>query len=106
MPMGTVKFYPDTSKGNTNTKVGTGMIKRDGTYILMTEGREGAPAGWYKVAVEAHGMPDPSLMQAGSKAPPPPPAVNARFTKPDSSKLTVEVKDGAPSGAYDFAVTK
>lgn len=105
IPMGMVEFHPDEGKGNSFKGKATGMIKSDGVYTLSTGGREGAPLGWYKVTVSGQGMPDASQMPQGAKAPTPP-AVNAKYGKPESSGFSIEVKDGAPAGAYDLALIK
>jgi hypothetical protein len=105
MPMGTVQFHPDAGRGNSFNGKPTGMIKSDGTYTLNTEGREGAPAGWYKVTVSGQGMPDPTKMAESSKVPTAP-TINAKYTRPDSSGFAFEVKDGAPTGAYDLSLVK
>lgn len=105
MPMGTVEFHPDASKGNTAKVKPTGMIKPDGTYTLFTDGREGVPTGWYIATVSGQGMPDPATMKAGSKAPTAP-VVKQKYTKPETSDFHIEVKDGAPTGAYDLSLIK
>jgi hypothetical protein len=105
LPMGTVEFHPDASKGNNFKGKAIGMIKSDGSYVLNTDGRDGAPVGWYKVTVSGQGMPDPAKMTEGSK-PPAPPIIQAKYGKPDSSGLALEVKDGAPAGAYDLSLVK
>jgi len=105
MPMGTVTYHPDAAKGNTHKAPVTGMIKPDGTYTLNTDGKPGAPAGWYQVTISGQGMPDMSMMKDGGKTPAPP-AVNPKYAKPESSGFAVEVKDGAPAGAYDLPLVK
>ena len=105
MPLGTVTYHPDAAKGNTRQgKVG-GMIKSDGTYTLQTDGKLGAPAGWYFVTVTGQGMPDMAKMPEPGKMPTPP-AVNPKYTKPETSGFQIEVKDGAPAGAYDLPLVK
>jgi len=106
MPMGTVEFHPDTGKGNNFKGTPRGMIKSDGTYTLNTDGRDGAPVGWYKVTVSGQGMPDPSKMGGEGGKAPTPPVVNAMYTKPDTTKFSIEVKDGAPAGTYDLSLSK
>ncbi len=105
MPMGTVEYHPDAAKGNSHPAKVTGMIKADGTYTLQTDGKPGAPAGWYLVAVTGKGMPDMSKMQDPGKMPAPP-AVNPKYTKPETAGFSIEVKDGAPAGAYDLPLVK
>src|SRR5262249_13520830 len=53
---GSVSFRPDKAKGNTSTYEPAGDIDADGNYKLYTPVRadapkEGAPPGWYRVAV-------------------------------------------------------
>src|SRR5262249_25269215 len=50
---GTVSFRPDKAKGNTEPHEPAANIEADGTYKLYTAYKEGAPTGWYKVAVVA-----------------------------------------------------
>jgi hypothetical protein len=104
LPMGTVEFHPDSGRGNNSKLRSEGMIKSGGVYTLITDGREGAPAGWYKVAINAKGMPDMSMMESGKA--PTPPVINSKYSKPDSSGFSVEVKDGAAPGSYDFSLVK
>jgi len=99
--------------------VPSGQIK-DGTYKIVTNGKDGAPAGQYNVAVQtvtptggglamdpnkavASGTP---LSPTGSSSMGDAPPINAKFTAPDTSGLHYEVKDGQPAGAYDLKVTK
>src|SRR5262245_43577043 len=53
LPTGSVSFRPDASKGNTSTWEPSGDIGPDGTYKLSTNGKPGAPPGWYRVIVAA-----------------------------------------------------
>src|SRR4051794_21991843 len=53
---GMVTFFPDEEKGNKSKKVAEGPIKPDGTYTLSTAGKEGCPAGWYRVTITSSGM--------------------------------------------------
>jgi hypothetical protein len=105
MPMGTVEYHPDGGKGNTFKGTPRGMITPDGSYSLVTDGREGAPVGWYLVTITGQGMPDPSKMTEPGKMPTPP-AVNPKYARPGTSGFSVEVKDGAPAGVYDLSLIK
>ena len=105
MPLGTVTFHPDAGKGNASKSTTSGNIKADGTYVLLTDGKEGAAAGWYNVTVSGQGMPDPSKMTEPGKMPTAP-VVNAKYTKPETSGFSIEVKDGAAAGAYDLSLVK
>ena len=74
MTTGTVKFAPDASKGNTSKESALGLIQPDGKYSLVTNGRSGAPLGWYKVSVEPTAI--PGELPAG-QAPPKPAATRS-----------------------------
>ena len=101
LPSGIVTFVPDASKGNTSKENAIGMIGADGSYSLKTNGRDGAPLGWYKVGVDPRGMPIdvPPVGQPLPKAP----AINAKYQKPDTSGISIEVTESAAKpGAYDI----
>lgn len=93
---GQVAFHPDTAKGNTAKGVPAGAIGADGTYTLSTDGKSGAPAGWYKVTVVTN-FPGVS----GEPVP-----INAKYGNPSGSGLEREVVPSPASGAYDLQVTK
>jgi len=93
---GSLAFHPDAAKGNASKKTGAADIK-DGSYKLYTDGRPGAPAGWYKVTVVSAGEPDNTKPEAPVKS-----LVAPRYA---DSKLTdqyIEVKAG---GSYDLKVS-
>ncbi len=94
---GSVLFKPDGAKGNTSTRDIFGHIKEDGTYTLVTGKKEGAPLGWYKVAIQASEPVDPNNVRAAPKS-----LVNKKYTKPETSGLSVEVVDSPAEGAYDL----
>jgi hypothetical protein len=94
---GSVVFKPDGSKGNTSQRVIVGLIKEDGTYTLVTGKKEGAPLGWYKVAVQASEPIDPKNIRAAPKS-----LVSKKYTVPETSGLSVEVVDSPAEGAYDL----
>jgi len=96
---GTVKFAPDASKGNTSKESAIGLIQPDGKYSLVTNGRSGAPLGWYKVTVEPTAV--PGELPAG-QAPPKPAAINAKYKKAETSGILIEVTENPKPGAYDI----
>jgi hypothetical protein len=98
---GAVNFYPDAAKGNKDGNVYVSQIDEQGQYKLFGGGKEGAPAGWYKVTVNASAPPKPNQPYAVTQ-----PLVDEKFTKVDFTPLAVEVKPDAPPGAYDLKVTK
>ena len=48
---GTITLIADASKGNTEQGTSTGKIESDGRYAISTDGKEGAPPGWYKAII-------------------------------------------------------
>jgi len=100
LPAGTITFTPDASKGNSSKESAIGMLKEDGSYSLVTNGRDGAPLGWYKVSVNPLAM--PTEMPPAGKPLPKPPAIDPKYQKGDSSGISIEVKEQAPPGAYDI----
>ncbi len=48
-----VWLYPDSARGNLYPRVSIGKIREDGKFKVFTDGKEGAPPGWYRVAVLA-----------------------------------------------------
>ncbi len=103
LPLGYITFYPDESKDNKSTKLPYGQIQADGSYTLVTNSKPGAPPGWYKVVVAATKDPLPAR-------PPPNWSPNwlhdAKYARPDTTDLKVEVVASPVPGRYDFALTR
>ena len=92
-------FAPDTAKGNTHAVGPAAAIEPDGSYTLTTNGKAGAPAGWYKVTVSTRTPPKEGATSA--------PAESAVYIDPvySDTKLTPlsrEVIDSPESGWYDL----
>ena len=96
---GTVRFVPDKARGNTATAEPVGTIGPDGTYTLSTNGKTGAPPGWYQVTVNATEVPESSKPFSGKAL------VARKYNAPESSGLSVEVVSSPKPGAYDLQVT-
>ncbi|HXD86196.1 MAG TPA: hypothetical protein VN641_06865 [Urbifossiella sp.] len=101
LPTGQVTYYPDETKGNTSNKVSSGLIQPDGTYSISTGTtrgvKEGVPAGWYKVTVgKAAVSGDTSKVKV--------PEFNEDYASEKTTTLRIEVKAGAPAGAYDLKI--
>jgi hypothetical protein len=94
LPAGLVVFIPDADKGNASPGELRARSDEKGVYELSTDGKPGAPPGWYRVTVWA--MKEPNV------AKPPEWLAHSRYTDPRTSGLAVEVKEDAPAGAYDF----
>jgi hypothetical protein len=106
LPVGSVSFRPDASKGNTSMHIPNGDINVQGNYELVTLGRKGAPPGWYKVLVFADANP---LATAGAPPVHPLPPkwmMNVKYTNEKTTNLSIEVIDKAAPGAYDLNVSK
>jgi len=106
---GVVTFIPDQGKGNKVAKGPVGKIGSDGTYTIATDGKDGAPLGWYKVTVVTQ-MPGMDAAPADPSKPPPMPSgggdINKRFTSAETTTLSVEVVAAPQPGQYDLKVTR
>jgi hypothetical protein len=98
MTVGVVTFYPNQAQGNKNIVVPTGMIK-DGEYKMQTNGKDGAPPGWYKVTISAN-SPTVAILPADAVKP------NDSYQNKMMSELQVDVKETPPPSGYNFNLTK
>lgn len=98
--IGSVSFRPDTTKGNKTLHHPTGDIDAEGTYVLYTIGKKGAPPGWYRVIVFADGNPAP--------APGIPPRWlhDVKYTNAGTTDLLIEVVETPPAGGYDLKLSR
>ena len=106
---GTVNLQPDEAKGNSSKFAPSGMIDSSGNYKLTTDGRDGAPLGWYKVGIgqgmTMGGGADVSLKDP-SKSMAPKASFNMKYQTPAGSGLSIEIVENPPAGAYDIKLTK
>ncbi|HEX4613352.1 MAG TPA: hypothetical protein VH092_34525 [Urbifossiella sp.] len=93
---GSVRFVPDTSRGNTDKHEPAGEIGGDGLYVITTGGKIGAPAGWYKVGIISADTPD-STKPLDAKS-----YVGKKYNDAQTSGLTIEVVAAPTPGAYDL----
>ena len=99
VPKGDVVFVPDAAKGNTHLQFGVGKLEPDGSYKAMTIQTEGVKPGWYKVMILAtENEPQESLAWV------PIWIVPVKYTKPETTDLSVEVIANPAAGAYDFTL--
>lgn len=98
LPLGKVVFQPDADRGNTSRQEPRGSIDDQGVYRLSTGDREGAPPGWYRVAVFA--------MKPGTDDGNRPVEWlhNPRYTDARGSGLSVQVVEDPAPGTYDLAL--
>jgi hypothetical protein len=103
---GLVSFNPDSSKGNSSQFVPVAQVDSDGRYTLTTEGKEGAPPGWYKATVTP-GMPRMDPGADPSKTPMPKMiTLNPKYGDAAKTPFSIEVIANAPAGHYDLKLSK
>jgi hypothetical protein len=86
---GNVTFFPLDHDPNICQPLG--IIDSQGNYFVSSYGKKGAPAGKYRVTVEA-GSDDKKLDMM----------VDGRYLNPEKTPLTITVQENAPAGAYDL----
>jgi hypothetical protein len=97
---GSVSLRGDAARGNPTMHQPTGAINSDGRFELITGGKKGAPAGWYKVMVTAYenrieeGPVKPRLL------------LDEKYYHPQKTDLSLEVVAEPAPGAYDLRVTR
>ena len=95
---GHIILHPDAGRGNTSKEVCQGTI-RDGSYIIMTGAKKGAPLGAYKVSIEAAKDVDPNNPYFTEWL------ADEKYVDPERSKLTTEVVENPEPGRYDFKLS-
>jgi hypothetical protein len=93
---GSIRFVPDTKKGNESPDEPIGTITESGTYELFTKNEAGAPPGFYKVVVNAQETPDIKKPGATKSL------IHDKYSKVETTDLSIEVKSGAGADAYDL----
>ena len=100
MTSGVVNFHPDKNQGNTYGGECVGDINAQGEYTLhTTDGKQGAPPGWYKVTVSQDAPVTPDNTHPNTK-----PSINTTYSNVGTTPLKKQVVDKAPPGAYDLEV--
>jgi hypothetical protein len=95
LPKGTVTLWPDAAKKNTATVIPTGEVE-NGRYRVMTNGRAGAPPGWYKVTIASSEIPDSTKIDKVKDS------VPEKFRSAEKTPLAIEVVAAPAPGAYDL----
>jgi hypothetical protein len=101
-----VLFKPDASKGNTSSFEPAGTVDADGNYKLLTQGKTGAPPGWYQVVVTARDDAAP-VHPNGPKQhrPVAKSLLPSKYGQPQTSGLAIEVVEKPAPGAYDLKLS-
>jgi hypothetical protein len=103
---GVVTFAPD--EGNPLRVPATGRIEGDGSYTISTGGRDGAPAGRYRVCVSPDPREEDALQRdryKRGKLPAGVVTIPDRYRYAAKTPLRIEVAEGASPGAYDLRLT-
>jgi hypothetical protein len=97
-----ITFVPNGNTSNANVR---GKVQADGKYKMTTNGKDGVPAGKYKVVLSAGAgtTADPSQLAktptalAASKKP-----FNKKYENPRTTDVTIDV----PGTSYDLKLTR
>jgi hypothetical protein len=95
---GTVRLYPDRTKGNDSLEIPRGSIDSEGKFKILTGLKPGVAPGWYRVTVDAATVIDPKNPYHSASGF----LVPERYIDKDESNLAFEVVENAPAGAYDL----
>jgi hypothetical protein len=98
---GSVSFRPE--KGSPSREEPAGPIGSDGTYRLLTNGKEGAPLGRYRVLVVDVEQIDPSSGFPYGKRKS---HVNYKYGDLKTTDLVIEVVKSPAPGTYDLKLKK
>jgi hypothetical protein len=101
-----VWFKPDASKGNTSLFEPVGTVDAAGNYKLTTQGKNGAPPGWYQVVVTAW-EDAPPVHPKGPRQhrPVAKSLLPSKYGQPQTSGLVIEVVEKPAPGAYDLKLS-
>jgi hypothetical protein len=104
---GVVIYRPDSRRGNACKHEARGSIDPEGNYQLFTGAgrnlKEGAPIGWYRVAVVSVQAAEARQAPAFGHMPPPPKSlIPLNYNDPDHSGINIQVTESAAPGAYDI----
>lgn len=95
---GAVMLKPDSDKGNKSAVSPVGVLQGDGTFSVLTNGKPGAPPGWYKVVISA----TDSGANPNEDAPP---LLNACYLTEATTPLVIEVVPSPAADRYDLKLS-
>ena len=76
-----------------------GVLQRDGSFSVLTNGQPGAPPGWYKVIVIAT-EPGANPNEDSRRL------LNARYETEATTPLAIEVVANPSPGSYDLQLSR
>jgi len=101
---GMVHFIPDNTKGSTG-RMAVAHIQPDGRFdgAMCFKPKDGALVGFHKIVIDVRNItPDPPEPGKSPSAPPQPPNLApVRYSNPDTSGITAEVKAGV-TNTFEF----
>ena len=98
---------PDAARGNTSPFEPAGTVDADGNYVLTTRGKNGAPAGWYKVVVTAREDAEPVHPKGPQRHRPVSKSLlPVRYGQAQTTDLSIEVVEKPAPGAYDLKLSR
>ncbi len=95
---GSVVLKPDAVKGNKTKAASYAKLQADGSFTVETDGKPGAPAGWYKVIVTA-------TKPGANPNEDTPLVVPARYATEADTPLSVEVVASPEPDCYDLKLS-
>lgn len=96
-----VWLYPDSSRGNKYPRIAVAELRKDGRYSVFTDGNEGVPPGWYRVAIVAFQetrSPHGNAFQEKINV------LNPKYAEPETSGLLLHVTPDAAPDQYDLTL--
>ncbi len=100
LTLGTVIFTPDAARGNTSPHEPRGKLDAQGVYRLnQMKDHARVQPGWYKISISAQRLKDPADRYSYVSILP------AKFARPETSGLALEVVENPRPGAYDIALS-
>ncbi len=97
----------DPARGNAGRFEPTGSVDADGNYTLTTNGKAGAPPGWYKVLVTAREEVAPVHPRGPQHHRPVSKSLlPAKYGQAQTTDLSIEVVERPAAGAYDLKLSK
>jgi hypothetical protein len=100
-----ILFKPDSSRGNSSAFEPVSTVDEEGNYALLTKGKKGAPAGWYKVLVTALAEAPQHASGAKRHRPVARSLLPARYGQAQTTTLSIEVVADPAADAYDLKLT-